>query len=207
MKKMMMIAALMVATLSANAQREVGSVTLKPMVGMTISNMTKAPSSKALVGLAAGAEVEYQISNSFSLTGGLIYSMQGCKSEENLFEDVPAVANYKMKATVHEDYLNIPILANFYVTKGLALKAGIQPGFNVRNSMTVEGNKIAPDYKANTMDLSIPFGISYEFSDFVIDFRYQLGLTNIFKKLNYEGDVYETKSKNSVFMISLGYKI
>ena len=41
MKKMMIFAAMMVATLSANAQNEVGQVTLKPTVGMNIASMTK----------------------------------------------------------------------------------------------------------------------------------------------------------------------
>ena len=35
-----MIVAMMVATLSANAQNEVGQVTLKPMVGMTLATIT-----------------------------------------------------------------------------------------------------------------------------------------------------------------------
>jgi hypothetical protein len=43
-------------------------------------------------------------------------------------------------------------------------------------------------------------GISYEFSDFVIDARYNLGLT----KTNKEGD---KSIKNSVFMLTLGYNI
>ena len=38
------------------------------------------------------------------------------------------------------NYLNIPILANFYVTKGLALKAGIQPGFLIGSKLRVRSN-------------------------------------------------------------------
>ena len=40
MKKIMMIAAMMVAVLSANAQNEVGQVTLKPMVGLNLATLT-----------------------------------------------------------------------------------------------------------------------------------------------------------------------
>jgi hypothetical protein len=43
-------------------------------------------------------------------------------------------------------------------------------------------------------------GLSYEFSDFVIDARYNLGLTNV----NKASDV---KAKNAVIMLTLGYKI
>lgn len=37
MKKIMMIAAMMVAAVTANAQNEVGQITLKPTVGMNIA--------------------------------------------------------------------------------------------------------------------------------------------------------------------------
>ena len=49
-------------------------------------------------------------------------------------------------------------------------------------------------------DLSIPLGLSYEFDDFVIDARYNLGLTNIYDSDN-------VKVKNSVIMLTVGYKI
>lgn len=48
------------------------------------------------------------------------------------------------------------------------------------------------------LDLSIPIGLSYEFSNIVLDARYNLGLTKI---------VEHVKAKNSVFMLTLGYKI
>ena len=41
MKKIMMIAAMMVATLSANAQNEVGQISIKPTVGLNIASMSK----------------------------------------------------------------------------------------------------------------------------------------------------------------------
>ena len=60
MKKIMMIAAMMVATLSANAQNEVGQWTLMPKIGINISSVTGDTNAgydkKAKVGLVAGAE-------------------------------------------------------------------------------------------------------------------------------------------------------
>ena len=50
------------------------------------------------------------------------------------------------------------------------------------------------------MNLSIPLGLSYEFDDFVIDARYNLGLTNV-------SDSEGTKIKNGVIMLTVGYKI
>jgi hypothetical protein len=59
------------------------------------------------------------------------------------------------------------------------------------------------DYKdaCNKVDLSIPIGLSYEYQSFVIDARYNWGLTNLWKN-----DTRSSKSHNSVFMFSVGYK-
>ena len=56
-----------------------------------------------------------------------------------------------------------------------------------------------------TFDLSIPLGISYEISDFVIDARYNLGVTNVLKEN--KGWTWDGKARNSVIMLTLGYKI
>ena len=200
MKKIMMIAALMVATLSASAQNEVGQFTLKPTVGMNIATMTKTNDSKVRVGMAAGVEAEYGVAEKFGISAGVLYSMQGVKSSQNLAgADVDYI--YKL------DYINIPILAQYYIVPGLAIKAGIQPAFKASAKRTVKAS--ADGTKAERTDdlddvkgfaLSIPFGVSYEYKSFVLDARYNLGVTKAFK------DSWNTDSKNSWFMISLGYK-
>lgn len=193
MKKIMMIAAMMVAVLSANAQNEVGQVTLKPMVGLNLASLTKADDSKIRVGLAAGVEAEYGVAENFGITAGLIYSMQGVKGKDE-------ISGVKVDETIKLDYINIPILANYYVTKGLAIKAGIQPAFKVNAKLKAEAGGVTAEEKidnAKGFDFSIPVGISYEYESFVLDARYNFGLTKWMDGLD---------SKNSVFMISLGYK-
>ena len=183
MKKLLMIVAMMVATLSANAQNEVGQVTLKPMVGMTLATITDFDNVKMKAGLVAGVEAEYGISENFGITGGVLYSMQGCKAKEG---------DGKMKL----DYINVPILANYYVIPGLAIKAGIQPGF-LMSAKDKDGNSFKDEMKK--VDISIPLGASYEFENFVIDARYNLVLT----KGNKNGSA---SNKNSVLMFTVGYK-
>ena len=180
MKKFMMMVAMAFATLTASAQAEAGTLTLKPFVGMNLANMTKSEGDMK-IGVAAGAELGYQVSDAFALTAGVGYSMQGVKLDGG-----------KIKM----DYLNIPVLANYYVVKGLAIKAGIQPGFLL--SAKAGDTDIKDGCKK--FDLSIPVGLSYEISDFVIDARYNLGLTKSFKGDDVEG------TKNSVIQITLGYK-
>ena len=168
------------ATLTASAQAEAGTVSLKPLVGITVANITDG-NGDAKVGLAAGAELEYQMNETFALSVGALYSMQGSKNDE-----------YK----VNLDYINIPILANYYITKGLAVKAGIQPAFKVKAEAKVDGKSYDMD-GSKSFDLSIPVGLSYEISDFVIDARYNWGMTKLLEGFD---------SKNSVFQFTVGYK-
>lgn len=188
MKKFMMMVAMAFATLTASAQAEAGTLTLKPLVGMNLSDITKGEN-KMKVGLAAGAELEYMLSDNASISAGAIYSMQGCKGKG---EESNVKYNF--------DYINIPILANYYFAKGFAVKAGVQPAFKVSSKAKADGASENLDgYKS--FDLAIPLGLSYEISNFVIDARYNLSLTKIHDDV--EGVEY---GKNQVIQITLGYK-
>ena len=181
MKKIMMIAAMMVVTLSASAQ----GMYLKPMVGGTLTTITGDYSdhAKFKVGLVAGAEFGYDFTENMGITAGLLYTMQGAGVKDD-------GDNRNM------DYLNIPVLFNYYIIPGLAVKAGVQPGFLMRAKAGDDDFKDS----CKKLDLAIPLGLSYEFSDFVIDARYNLGLLNI-------NDNDNIKNHNSVIQLTLGYKI
>ena len=111
---------------------------------MNVASLTKCDGCDPRIGLAAGVEAEYQATDIFSVSAGLIYSMQGNKAKE---------------ITTKLDYINIPILANVYVTKGLAVKLGVQPAFNVSDKQKLSGGKAsveAEDVGAESFDFSIP---------------------------------------------------
>lgn len=197
MKKLFMLAvAAMLATVSVNAQQ----MFIKPMVGGTLSTVTgDDDGAKMKIGLVGGAEFGYQIADPFALTVGALFSMQGAKADDT---------NFIKDASTTLTYLNIPVMANYYIIPGLAIKAGVQPGFMLSakskgeervGSNWVEYDESGTDgYKK--FDLSIPLGLSYEISDFVIDARYNLGVTNIIDSGNFS-------EKNSVIMLTVGYKI
>ena len=194
----MMIAAMMVAAISANAQNEVGQLTLMPKAGINISTITgSGDGKKAKVGLVAGIEAEYGIAENFGLQFGVLYSMEGCKLKDAVVAPgTGASAFLAEKVNVNLDYINIPILAQYYVTKGFAIKAGIQPAFNVRH-------KYSGDYSANidnikSFNFSIPVGLSYEYQSFVLDARYNIGVTKLAKEAE--------EGRNSTFAITIGYK-
>ena len=209
---MMMIAAMAVACLTASAQNEVGQFTLQPKIGMNITNIsgaeivtgTSTENANFMVDFAVGVEAEYGLAEKFSLAAGILYSRQGCD-----FGEFKASNGY---TTVGWDknqnklgYLNIPIVANYYIAKGFAIKAGIQPGFLLSAKRKIDGIGDTPsediDYKdaLESFDLSIPLGLSYETDNVVIDGRYNLGVT----KINKEGD---DSYKNSVIQFTIGYK-
>ena len=222
MKKIMMIAAMMVAAVTANAQNEVGQITLKPTVGLNIATMTKIDGSKVRPGFIAGVEGEYGVSENFGITAGIFYSQQGVKGNDEIEIDLDdlkemgidlgvGILDIKGKETYKLDYINIPIMAQYYPTKGLALKAGIQPGFCVNKKYKFEGTaSVNPtaerksfneEYKITEgvkgFQFAIPVGVSYEYANFVLDARYNIYLTKALKG---------SDSRHSVFSFTLGYK-
>lgn len=191
MKKFLASALMFLAASTATfAQHEVGSVTLQPKVGVNIASLTKNDGGDPRWGFVGGLELEYQATDIFSLTGGVLYSQEGAKNDLQ-----------GGKVTTKLDYINIPILANVYVAKGLAVKLGVQPAFNVNSEVKLASGNSSTSHNtdAKTFDFSIPVGLSYEFSGVpvVIDARYNWGLTKVADNFD---------SKNSVFQITLGYK-
>ena len=191
MKKVLFAALMMFSSVGAFAQHAVGSFNLQPKIGVSIANLTDMKDSDPRVGLVAGVEGEYQVSDIFSISAGALYSMQGAKS-------TVSALGQSATATTKLDYINVPIMANVYVVKGLAVKLGVQPGFNVSNKIKVNNlDAVENPAKAQSVDVSIPVGLSYEYNNFQLDARYNWGVSKAFKL---------TDAKNSVFQITLGYK-
>ena len=204
MKRLMtFIAAILLTTVAAMAQHEEGDFTVQPKVGLNIATLSDAD--KAITDLHFGIEAEYMVTDNFSLGLGAILSNQGAKYD---YLDESGQNKY----TVDLDYVHVPVLASFYVLPGLAVKAGVQPGFKMRakakfDDITIDldelyklGSELAgEDIKVSKFDLSIPVGISYEYKNIVLDARYNWGLLKVMNV----GDAFY----NRCFMLSLGYKL
>jgi hypothetical protein len=205
MKKLLLFVALMTVTVSAQAQHEQGDVTIQPRVGFTISNITDGDKSK--LNLAYGVDFERFFADQFSASLGVMFTNQGCKYDIYSATGAGNVSD-EMKLDIY--YGTLPIMANYYVLPGLALKAGIQPAFRVKAKIKYKGEKVDFDNyidtmfpgegnKLNTFDLSIPVGLSYEFKGITADVRYNFGVTKMIS--NTDKGIY-----NKVFMVTLGYK-
>lgn len=199
MKRFVFIASVMMLPLMAYAQREVGTLSFQPKAGLSVAYYTgdDGVDTKPRFGIVAGAEFEYQLMKELSLSAGMLYSQQGEKGKiKEPFQEVDLTAK--------TDYLNFPILANVYVAKGFSVKFGVQPAVNVKAGYSVsnssfewEGNLSYYGIHVKTFDLAIPVGLSYELKNFVIDARYNIGVTKMA-----EGD----ESRNRTFQFTIGYK-
>ena len=190
MKKLFLAVVAMMVSAATFAQNEVGQLTIQPKVGVNIANITDVNDADPRIGLAAGAEFEYGLTDNIGLSAGVLYSMQGVKTI--IVDD---------DCTSKLDYLNVPILANFYVAKGFAVKLGVQPGFKLSSKAKFKGSggskEVEVEDGVKSVDLSIPVGLSYQYQNIVFDARYNWGVTKI---------VDDVDSKHSVFQITVGYK-
>lgn len=226
MKKTIVMAALLVAAMTANAQArfDEGTFTIQPRIGATGAQFTNMPASvgfgdkevdaTATGGFMVGVDLEYYLSDRVSLSGGLNLMQAGTGWKD--FNYTEQGVNLKVRdLKVETAYLTVPVVANWYVAKGFALKAGVQAGFMTKAEVkgTISGSdgstfakvELSEDCKdeMEKFDLSIPVGLSYEFKfPLVIDARYNIGLT----KVNKESEPGEKDCRNGVFTLTLGYK-
>ncbi|MCT8340143.1 PorT family protein [Flavobacteriaceae bacterium TK19130] len=154
-----------------------------------------------------GGLVEIPISEKFSVQPELLYSSQGASSEysETFFGET-----ISFEETVKLDYINIPILAKFYVAEGFSLEAGPQVGFLVSANSEFEasgggesesGDEDISD-NVSGLDLGVGAGAGYRLNNGVFfQARYVLGLSNI---NDFEGSD-DFKNQNNVIQVSVGY--
>ncbi len=194
---MMLIMATVALTASAqNTLRENGTFTIQPKVGIGFGvlsgswSMDAGLSNKTRTGFVAGVEGEYYAKEWLGIAAGLSYAQQGWKFDGN-----------GSSVTTKLDYLNIPLTANFYVAKGLAVKTGLQFGF-LMNAKSGDN-----DFKdrCEKLNVSIPIGASYEMSNFVLDLRYNISLTKS-NKDNLKFHDSDDKMRSDLVQITLGYK-
>ena len=204
----MILTAILTMVVVAKAQHEEGDFMVQPKVGLNIATLSDAD--KAITDLHFGIEAEYMVTDNFSLGLGAILSNQGAKYD--YYELNANGEDSRNKYTVDLDYVHVPILASYYVLPGLAVKAGVQPGFKMRakakfDDRTIDLDElyklgsvlVGEDIKVSKFDLSIPVGVSYEYKNIVLDARYNWGLIKVMNV----GDAFY----NRCFMVSLGYKL
>ena len=161
-----------------------------------------------------GVEAEYQALKWLGISAGVHFSEQGSGWKDQKVK-VDGIDSKIKDTKVNTTNILVPVTANFYIVKGLALRTGVQFGFLTRAELksTVEAKdgettsrtsveqKCTDEFKK--FDISIPIGISYEFNNhIVLDMRWNQGIS----KVNKESEPGEKDSRNQVLLLSVGYK-
>lgn len=144
-----------------------------------------------VVGLEGRTSFHVGLVAEFATTGPL--SIQ----PELLYSEVGATASNNDDAALKFSYISIPVMAKYYLVKGLSLEAGPQISFNISAKADGDGPGRDIDH-VELFELGAGFGAGYQ-TAFGIFFqaRYVLG---IHQAMDYP------PLKNRVFQLSTGYK-
>ncbi|PWB25631.1 porin family protein [Flavobacterium sp. HTF] len=197
MKKIMLTAAAVMAFAFSNAQETKFGV----KGGLNLTNLTgDVEGTSSLIGFHVGGFAEIKLTDKFAIQPELLFSTQGAKIEETFFDE-----SYEYDTKLN--YLNIPVLAKFYVTEAFSVEAGPQLG--VLLSAKQDGEDVKDFYKS--VDFGFNVGAGYNFTENLsVGLRYTIGLSSVFDTPDsdeLEGfEIEDIDVKNSVFALSLGYK-
>lgn len=209
MKKVVLTIAAIFAFGFANAQE----TKFGAKAGLNLANLTGDVQDASMkVGFHVGGFVEIKVSDKFSVQPELLFSTQGAKEK---YSESQTGYSYTEESKLNLSYLNVPIMAKYYVADKFSIEAGPQIGFlmsaksdysftQVAGGVTTSGSETV-DVKDSieSIDFGVNFGLGYDFTDnFSGGARYNLGLSNVAKTES--GD--DTKVQNNVISISVGYK-
>ena len=185
MKKLLLLSTIAMFSManSINAQ----NVDVGFKAGLNISNLTGGDADRNnLLDFHVGALAEFKITEKISLQPELLYTRQGSEPQDSL----------KIKL----DYLAIPLMVKYHVSKKFSLEAGPQLSFLVNDKAEFNDSSIPDaDVDASSFDFGLKVGCAYKInSNLFAQVRYNYGVTTV---------VENPDIKNSVFQISLGYKL
>ena len=208
MKKVFLSIVLAAAAFTANAQLK-----FIPKVGISIANaafksggLTITPDSK--IGFQLGGALEIGVNDMFSIQPELLFIQKGF-AFENSFSGTTT------KSSLTLNYLEIPVLAKvqfgtdqikFHVNAGPSLGIALSGTSkdevgSVSQSEDVEFG--SDNGQTKRTDFGLQFGGGITFSNFVLDLRYGLGLSNIVNVPSGSSD----SVKNRAIGITVGYVI
>lgn len=190
MKKLLLLLPALCFALPGIAQQ----VSLIPRVGLNLANTYPDSYANMRPGINAGIGGEVRFSSLFALESGVYYSEQGNKK-----------GNMKLKY----DYLNVPVLAKFYLYKGFHLFAGPQWGINLKAEVenAPMGGSFDPkecysgSLKSETydFDFSLSMGAGYAFDcGLLVSANYNAGCT-------YIGRWRDSTAHNGVIQLNVGW--
>ncbi len=132
------------------------------------------------------------VPNAFSIQPEVVYSRQGFET------NVQPLIGSDYTITYQVDYVNVPVLAKFYLGKVFSIEAGPQFGIKV-SEKTESDNSTTIENEVNDFDTAIAAGVSFNFSGGAfISGRFTQSFNEIIK---------DSDSKNMVFQVGIGFKM
>ncbi len=227
MKKILLVAALAVCSLTVSAQRASsssssffstekadGGVKFGIRAGLNLSNMSMSEDNVSVsldsrASFHVGVVADIPLMQSLYVQTGLFLQDKGFKQEEDgttltgkpMYLEIPVLASYRYNFS---DAAQLQINVGPYFAYGLGGKAKYEEDGKSAEEDFFGSYDEDDTFGCKRFDCGLQFGAGMTFaSHYYIGFAYQLGLTNIADlPSSYEGD-YSVKNKN--WMISLGY--
>lgn len=213
MKKLLLAAVAVFGLTVVNAQE----VSFGGKAGVNFATVTgdETDGIESRTAFHVGVVAEIMISDKFSFQPELLYSAQGAKDSYSYTDTVFGLEESESaEIKIKYDYLNIPLMAKYYVIDGLSIEAGPQIGFLLSSksdgsyTSTLGADVEYENYEENLkkvtsgIDFGVNFGLGYKMENGLnFGARYNLGLSNV---NDFEGSD-NFKNQNGVFQISVGY--
>lgn len=205
MKKYILFTVAALFSIAVSTAQEVrlgvkGGVNFATLSGDNLGNI------KSLTGFHIGALAEIPITEQFAVQPEVLYSAQGGKYHEKGSE---LGVDYAYDVETKLDYIQIPVMAKYYVIDGLSIEAGPQISFLTSSKVEYEGSAGGITISgeddlddASTVDFGLGAGASYRLPmGLFFTARYNFGLSNI----NDASDASDNKIHNRVAQLSVGY--
>jgi hypothetical protein len=172
--------------------------------GLNFSNFSGDGSPTMKVGINLGFFGEYKVNEKFAIQPELLYSTQGTNLKY-YYEESTETYDFELA------YINIPIMAKYYVSEKFSLYAGPQFGFLLSANVdyyyedidgSFEGSEDNKKY-FNSIDYGLNLGVGYCINNkLALDLRYNIGLNDVEKN----SDLGVSGHSNKVIQLSFGYK-
>jgi hypothetical protein len=160
-------------------------------------------------GFHAGVYASIPLSEQFTLEPGLQYAQKGTRLQGTFSSQALELLNVSTTVTSQAAYLDVPVLARFYVTKGFNIYAGPQVSFLLSNKINTHASLLGfsvlnRDFNVSngmrSLDVALVGGVGYRFENgFNLGVGYDYGLNTIDQRGNFN-------TYNRVVKASIGFE-
>ena len=199
---MIALVCMLMAAGTAMAQK---TFTFGPKVGVDYTHRWgKNINDESALNFQAGVFIEYRFNSKFAIAPEVVFATHARPKREWKDWWLSEEPTRDITSTYQTNYINIPVMFKYYVTKSLSIDLGPQLGLKVYDKCTDkwEDSNGHWDEKYNMSHRSVDFGLglgaTYNFSEKVfVQLRYTLGLLPLYEDSN---------ARNGNAQLSIGYR-